>query len=109
MQPEALMAALQHAGVSQDHIKAYFRAELGFSILVQALNKGVEASETQVREELAKEGGKAAGTAYTVQQIIFTLPQRRQRPRSSTPGRMRPNSCARASSIARPAFRSPAR
>jgi peptidyl-prolyl cis-trans isomerase SurA len=74
MQPEALMAALQHAGVSQDHIKAYFRAELGFSILVQALNKGVEASETQVREELAKEGGKAAGTAYTVQQIIFTLP-----------------------------------
>lgn len=75
MQPEALMAELQRAGVSQDHFQAYFRANLAFGILVQALNKGVEASETQVREELAKEGGKAAaGTAYTVQQIIFTLP-----------------------------------
>jgi peptidyl-prolyl cis-trans isomerase SurA len=40
---------------------------------VQALNKGVEASETQVREELAKQGAKGAGTAYTVQQIIFTV------------------------------------
>jgi len=74
MQPEALLAALQHAGVSQDHLKAYFRANLAFTVLVQALNKGVEASETQVREELAKQGGKAAGTAYTVQQIIFTVP-----------------------------------
>ncbi|VFU10731.1 conserved exported protein of unknown function [Methylocella tundrae] len=75
VQPEALIAELQRAGVSQDHFQAYFRANLAFGILVQALNKGVEASETQVREELAKAGGKAAaGTAYTVQQIIFALP-----------------------------------
>ncbi|MGO9673770.1 MAG: hypothetical protein ACLPSF_06310 [Methylocella sp.] len=74
IQPEALLAALQHAGVSQDHLKGYFRANLAFTVLVQALNKGVEASETQVREELAKQGGKGAGIAYTVQQIIFTLP-----------------------------------
>jgi peptidyl-prolyl cis-trans isomerase SurA len=74
MQPEALLAALQHAGVSQDQLKSYFRANLSFAVLVQALNKGVEASETQVREELAKQGGKGAGIAYTVQQIIFTLP-----------------------------------
>ncbi len=75
MQPDALVAELQRAGVFQDHFKAYFRAELAFDLLVQALNKGVEASETQVREELAKEGGKAAaGTAYTVQQVIFTIP-----------------------------------
>ena len=74
-QPEALVAELQRAGVSQDHFKAYFRAELAFNLLVQALNKGVEASETQVREELAKEGGKAAaGTSYTVQQVIFAIP-----------------------------------
>ncbi len=75
MQPDALIAALQHAGVSQDHIKSFFRANLAFSYLVQALNKGVEASESQIRAELEKEGGKAAaGTAYTVQQVIFTLP-----------------------------------
>ncbi len=75
MAPEALVAALQRSGVSQEHIKAYFRANYAFALLVQALNKGVEASETQVRAELAKEGGKAAaGVSYSVQQIIFTLP-----------------------------------
>lgn len=73
-QPEALLAAIQRAGVSQDHMKGYFRANLAFTYLMQALNKGVEASETQIRAELAKEGGKAAGTAYTVQQVIFALP-----------------------------------
>jgi peptidyl-prolyl cis-trans isomerase SurA len=75
MDPQALVAALRSAGVSQDHFTAYFRASFAFNLLTQALNKGVEASETQVREELAKQGGKAAaGTAYTVQQVIFTLP-----------------------------------
>ena len=73
--PEALVEALQHAGVTPDHFKAHFRADLAFNVLVQALNKGVEASEEQVRAELAKQGGKAAsGTAYTVRQIIFAIP-----------------------------------
>jgi peptidyl-prolyl cis-trans isomerase SurA len=73
--PEALVEALQHAGVTPDHFKAYFRAGLAFNVLVQALNKGVEASEEQVRAELAKQGGKAAsGTEYTVRQIIFAIP-----------------------------------
>ncbi|PNG24472.1 SurA N-terminal domain-containing protein [Methylocella silvestris] len=75
MQPQALLAAIQGAGVSEDQFKSYFRANLAFTVLVKALNKGVEASETQVRAELEKQGGKAAaGTSYTVQQIIFTLP-----------------------------------
>lgn len=73
--PEALVTALEHAGVPPDHFKGYFRAELAFNILVQALNKGVEASEEQVRTELAKEGGKAAsGTEYTVRQVILAVP-----------------------------------
>ena len=73
--PDALVAALQHAGVTPDHFKAHFRADVAFHFLVQALNKGVEASEEQVRAELAKQGGKAAsGTAYTVRQVIFTIP-----------------------------------
>ncbi|WP_395666649.1 hypothetical protein [Methylocella sp.] len=75
VQPQALVASIQGAGVSEDHLKAHFGAEMAFNVLVQALNKGVEASETQVRAELAKQGGKAAaGTSYTVRQIIFTLP-----------------------------------
>ncbi|MGA7386245.1 MAG: SurA N-terminal domain-containing protein, partial [Methylocella sp.] len=73
--PDALIEALQHAGVTPDHFKAHFRADLAFNVLVQALNKGVEASEEQVRAELAKQGGKAAsGTQYTVRQIIFAIP-----------------------------------
>jgi peptidyl-prolyl cis-trans isomerase SurA len=73
--PEALVGALEHAGVTPDHFKAHFSAEMGFAVLVQALNKGVEASEEQVRAELAKQGGKAAsGTEYTVREIILALP-----------------------------------
>ncbi len=76
MAPEALVGALEHAGVTADHFKAHFRADLAFSVLVQALNKGVEASEEQVRAELAKQGGKAAaGTEYTVREIILAVPR----------------------------------
>lgn len=75
LSPEALVAALQHAGVTPDHFKAHFAADLAFGVLVQALNKGVEASEEQVRAELAKQGGKAAsGTQYTLRQIILAVP-----------------------------------
>jgi peptidyl-prolyl cis-trans isomerase SurA len=75
--PEALVAALQQAGVSADHFKAHFGAEFAFEVLVAALNKGVEASEKQVREELERQGGKAAsGPEYTVRQVIFTVPSR---------------------------------
>lgn len=75
LSPEALIAAFQHAGVTADHFKGHFRAELAFGVLVQALNKGVEASEEQVRAELANQGGKAAsGTEYTLRQVIFAIP-----------------------------------
>jgi peptidyl-prolyl cis-trans isomerase SurA len=74
--PEGLVMALQHGGVTPDHFKAHFRADLAFGVLVQALNKGVEASEERVRAELAKQGGKqASGTEYTVRQVIFAIPR----------------------------------
>lgn len=73
--PDALLGALQRAGVSSDHFKAHFSADFAFRVLIQGLNKGVEASEQQVREELAKQGGKAAaGTEFTLRQVIFTVP-----------------------------------
>ena len=73
--PDALVGTFEHAGVTPDHFKAHFRADMVFAVLVQALNKGVEASEAQVRAELAKQGGKAAaGTEYTLREIIFAVP-----------------------------------
>ncbi len=71
--PQALLADLQRAGVQQAHLVGYFKAELGFAVLVKALNKGVEASEVAVRAELAKSGGKASITDYTIRQVVFTV------------------------------------
>ncbi len=75
VQPQVLVAEIQHAGVTEEHFKTHFRADYSFNLLVQALNKGVEASEEQVRAELAKQGGKAAsGLEYTIRQVIFAVP-----------------------------------
>ncbi|MGP8231098.1 MAG: hypothetical protein ACLQL2_00310 [Methylovirgula sp.] len=70
----ALLGAMQRAGVSEQHIKDHFAADFKFNLLVQAYNKGVDASETAIRAELAKDGGKsAAGVDYGLRQVIFTL------------------------------------
>ncbi len=72
--PNTMVSELEHAGVSADHYRAHFTVDYAFNLLVQALNKGVEASETEVRAELAKQGGKAAaGLEYSVRQIILPL------------------------------------
>ena len=70
---QQLLNEIQGAGIQKDHFLGYFKAELGFYVLVKALNKGVEASEVAVRAELAKSGGKNSITQYTVRQIVFTL------------------------------------
>ncbi len=73
--PNNLVAELGRAGVSTDHYKAHFATDYAFDLITRAFNKGVEASEIEVRAELAKEGGKsAAGTEYSVRQIILPLP-----------------------------------
>ena len=65
---------MQRAGVSTQHIKDHFGADFEFNLMVQAYNKGVDASETAIRAELAKDGGKsAAGVDYKLHQVIFTL------------------------------------
>lgn len=70
----ALLGAMQRAGISAQHIKDHFSADFEFNLLVQAYNKGVDASEGAIRAELAKDGGKsAAGIDYTLRQVIFTL------------------------------------
>ena len=64
-----------HAGVVQSHANTYLKGELGYAILIRALNKGVEASEIQVRQELAKEKSSKRGgiVSYTIRQVVFTL------------------------------------
>jgi peptidyl-prolyl cis-trans isomerase SurA len=73
IQPQALVAAITNAGVSQEHMRNHFKAELAYLVLTKALNKGVEASEIAVRQELAKEKGKSGITTYTIRQVVFTL------------------------------------
>ncbi len=74
LDPNALLQDLQRAGVSPDHYKGHFGSDYTFLLLIQALNKGIEASETEVRAELEKQGGKAAaGTEYAVRQIVLPL------------------------------------
>ena len=70
--PQQLLADLEHGGVERDHFVGFFKSELGFDVLVKALNKGVEASEIAVRSEMAK-GAKASFTQYTIRQVVLTL------------------------------------
>ena len=42
-------------------------------MLVRALNRGVEASEVQLRQEMAKEKGKSSIISYTIRQVVFTV------------------------------------
>ena len=42
---QQLATDIGHAGVMQSQANTYLKAELGYSILIRALNKGVEASE----------------------------------------------------------------
>ena len=72
--PTQLSTDLGHAGVAQSHTTNFLKAELGYAVLIRALNKGVEASEIAVRQELAKEKGHGGGlTTYTLRQVVFTL------------------------------------
>lgn len=73
MSAEQLTASIQKSGVSQEHARNHFKAELAYSVLIKALNRGVEASEVAVRQELAREKGKSSITKYTIRQVVFTL------------------------------------
>lgn len=73
---QQLATDIGHAGVMQNQANTFLKAELGYAILIRALNKGVEASEVQVRQELAKEkSGKGGGglVNYTIRQVVFTV------------------------------------
>ena len=68
-----LMADVTKSGASAEHVRNHFKSELSFVVLFKAMNRGVEASESAVRGELAKEKGKGSVTAYQMRQVVFTL------------------------------------
>ena len=70
---QQLSADVGRTGASQEHVRNHFKAELGFTVLVKALNRGVEASEAAVRSEMSREKGKSGITSYTIRQVVFTL------------------------------------
>ena len=73
MSTAAFAAEASKTGASADHVRTHFKSELAYNVLIKGLNRGVEASETQVRSELAREKTKSSVTDYTIRQVVFTL------------------------------------
>jgi peptidyl-prolyl cis-trans isomerase SurA len=71
--PQALVGALQRAGVTDDQWKQKWKAEAGWMQLIRALNRTLEVSETEVRAELAKTGA-IKSAEYTFRQVILVVP-----------------------------------
>jgi peptidyl-prolyl cis-trans isomerase SurA len=88
LDPQTFFSQLQNSGISESHIKDHFSAQLAFYSLIEAFHKGVEASESQVDAELAKEGGKNAVTQYHVRQVVFVIPTDIAKNQSAIQGRV---------------------
>lgn len=73
MTTQAFAAEASRTGASPEHVRNHFKSELAYNVLIKGLNRGVEASETQIRSELAREKGKSGVTDYTIRQVVFTL------------------------------------
>lgn len=71
--PQSLVGALQRAGVTDDQWRQKWKAEAGWMQLIRALNRTLEASESEVRAELAKTGS-AKTAEYTIRQVILVVP-----------------------------------
>jgi len=72
--PGALAGALRASGVAPQHWQEHGKAHASWRALVQALNKTVGVSETEVRAELDKRRVKGDANEYRLRQIIFIVP-----------------------------------
>ncbi len=72
-EPQQLAAALAHAGVSADQIEQKFKADAAWLMYVHALNRSLEVSENDVRNEIARRGNSKA-EQYTVRQVMLVVP-----------------------------------
>lgn len=74
MTPEALTARIQSAHIDGEHLKNYLSATESFYIYAHALNRAVEASESEIRDEMARQKSQGkAQTSYTIRQVIVTV------------------------------------
>ncbi len=73
MSMQAYAAEASRTGASPEHVRTHFKSELAYNVLIKGLNRGVEASESQIRAELAAQKGKSSVTDYTIRQVVFTL------------------------------------
>lgn len=71
----ALGGSLQSARIDASHWQEHGRAQVGWRGLVQAINKGVGVSETEVRAELEKRRGKSGSAEYSLRQVILVVPR----------------------------------
>ena len=75
MNPQAFFASIQASGLPEKEWSEFFKAEAGWLILTRGLNKGLEVSESEVRAELDRRGGKAANSIeYLLRPIVFVAP-----------------------------------
>ena len=73
MSAQVFAAEASKSGASAEHVRNHFKSELAYNVLIKGLNRGVEASETQIRSELEREKGKSSVIDYTIRQVVFTL------------------------------------
>ncbi|TAM95543.1 MAG: peptidylprolyl isomerase [Rhizobiaceae bacterium] len=76
--PKQLDMILAHAGVTSAHFKQFLRVQLGWGEALRARFRAQSGAETAdiVRQMLEKGEKKPSAMQYTLQQVIFVIPQR---------------------------------
>ncbi len=72
--PQQLSAGIQRAGIDKNHWQEHWRASYSWRGLVGAINKAVSVSEEEVRAEMQKKGSTIGAQEFTIQQVIFVVP-----------------------------------
>jgi len=69
---------LDHAGVTPDHFKQFLRVQIGWGEALRARFRSQSSAETAdvVRQMIEKGEKKPSAMEYTLQQVIFVVPQR---------------------------------
>lgn len=81
MSPNQMTQILNQAGVTARHFKEYIRVQIGWGQLVaaQARSQGGLLNEQDVVAKMLERGGaKPTSTEYTLQKVIFVVPQNRR-------------------------------
>jgi peptidyl-prolyl cis-trans isomerase SurA len=74
LSPQAYLASLTHAGVSNDHIKAHLHSAAAWYNYVHALNRNVGVSERDIKVEMAKQDKRKQTADYILHQIVLVVP-----------------------------------